>query len=184
MKKLFEFKTSTLVGTALGASVFTVLFMYVKFPTLIPEVSIQTAYGAGGFFAAMFGPIAGFILTFLGHALSDAVQFSEPYWSWIIASGVAGFIIGLVYPQLHVEDGVFSTRDKILFNAVQLVAHVTAWGVVAPLLDVLMYGEPVGLSFIQGISAAVSNTIVTGVIGTALLQLCSKYCASKNIQNN
>ena len=73
MKKLFEFKTRTIVATGIGAALFTLLFMYVKVPTGIPETDIQTAYGIGAFFAAMFGPIAGFLIAFIGHALSDAV---------------------------------------------------------------------------------------------------------------
>ena len=73
-KKLFAFNTRTLVGTALGAALFTVLFMFVKIPTGIPETQIQSAYGVGGFFAALFGPLAGFLVAFIGHALSDIVQ--------------------------------------------------------------------------------------------------------------
>lgn len=70
MKKLFEFKTKTIVATGLGAALFTLLFMYVKIPTGIPETDIQTAYGIGAFFAALFGPIAGGLIAFIGHALS------------------------------------------------------------------------------------------------------------------
>lgn len=52
-KKLFEFKTKTLVSTGLGAALFTLLFMYVKVPTGIPETDIQTAYGIGAYFMAV-----------------------------------------------------------------------------------------------------------------------------------
>ena len=72
-KKLFDFKTRTIVATALGAALFALLFMYVKVPSGIPETSIQTAYGLGAFFAALFGPIAGGLIAFIGHALSDAI---------------------------------------------------------------------------------------------------------------
>lgn len=58
-KKMFEFKTKTIVATGLGAALFTLLFMYVKVPTGVPETEIQTAYGIGAFFGALFGPIAG-----------------------------------------------------------------------------------------------------------------------------
>ena len=59
MKKMFAINTKTIVATGLGAALFTLLFMFVKVPTGVPEVSLQTAYGVGGFFAALFGPIAG-----------------------------------------------------------------------------------------------------------------------------
>ena len=47
MKKLFEFKTKTIVATGIGAALFMLLFMYVKVPTGIPETDVQTAYGIG-----------------------------------------------------------------------------------------------------------------------------------------
>lgn len=87
-KKMFEFKTKTIVATGLGAALFTLLFMYVKVPTGIPETDIQTAYGIGAFFGALFGPIAGGLIAFIGHALSDSVQYGSAWWSWVIASGL------------------------------------------------------------------------------------------------
>ena len=178
-KKLFGFSTKTLVGTALGAALFTVLFMYVKIPTGIPETQIQSAYGIGGFFAAMFGPIAGFLIAFIGHALSDIVQYGSAWWSWVVASGVAGLIMGLVYPKLKVEEGILTVKDIIAYNVVQIVANVIAWIVVAPVLDIVVYSEPVNLVFTQGAVAALTNAISAGVIGTILLVLYSKTRAKK-----
>ena len=93
MKKLFEFKTRTIVATGIGAALFTLLFMYVKVPTGIPETDVQTAYGIGAFFAAMFGPIAGFLIAFIGHAISDAVQYGSPWWSWQTLNTMASFTL-------------------------------------------------------------------------------------------
>ena len=166
MKKLFEFKTKTIVATGLGAALFTLLFMYVKIPTGIPETDIQTAYGIGAFFAALFGPIAGGLIAFIGHALSDSIQYGSAWWSWVVASGLSCFIIGLVYPKLHVEDGEFGKKDIILFN-------------VAPILDILIYAEPANLVFTQGVVAAISNAISSGVIGTILLVLYSRTRSKK-----
>lgn len=173
-KKLFEFKTRTIVATGLGAALFTVLFMYVKIPTGIPETDIQTAYGLGGFFAALFGPIAGFLIQFIGHAISDSVQYGSAWWSWVIASGTTGFIVGLSYRKLRVEEGVFGKKDIIHFNVMQIIANAVSWIVIAPLLDIIIYAEPANLVFTQGVVAAISNAVSTGVIGTVLLVLYSK----------
>ena len=179
MKKLFEFKTKTIVATGLGAALFTLLFMYVKIPTGIPETDIQTAYGVGAFFAALFGPIAGGLIAFIGHALSDSIQYGTPWWSWVVASGLTCFIIGLVYPKLHVEDGEFGMKDIILYNVYQIIANFVAWVVVAPLLDVVVYAESVKLVVAQGVVAAISNAVSAGVIGTILLVLYSKTRSKK-----
>lgn len=174
MKKMFQFNTRTLVATALGAALFTVLFMFVKVPTGIPETQIQTAYGVGGFFAALFGPVAGFLIAFIGHMLSDAIQYGTPWFSWVIASGVSCFIIGLSFPSYKIEEGIFGVKDIIRYNIYQIIANAVSWILVAPILDILLYGEPVNLVFTQGVVAAISNAVSAGVIGSLLLFLYSK----------
>ncbi len=169
MKDYFKVSTRTIVATGLGAAIFTLLFMYVKVPSPVPETSFQTAYGLGAFFAALFGPIAGMLIQFIGHALSDAIQYGSPWWSWVIASGVAGFVFGFAYKRTKVEEGEFKTKDIVTFNVIQAIGNVIAWVVVAPVLDILIYQEPVNLVFTQGVTAAIMNTISAGVIGTLLL---------------
>ena len=166
MKDYLEVNTKTIVATGLGAAIFMLLFMYVKVPSPIPETSFQTAYGVSAFFAALFGPIAGALIAFIGHALSDAVQYGSPWWSWVIASGVSGLVFGFSYKRTKVEDGEFAVKDIITFNVIQIIGNAIAWVVVAPVLDILIYQEPANKVFTQGITAAIMNAISAGVIGT------------------
>ena len=153
--------------------------MFVKVPTGVPEVNLQTAYGVGGFFAALFGPIAGGLIAFIGHLLSDAVQYGSPWMSWVIASGVACFITGLSYVKLNVEEGVFTVKDAVLFNVFQIVGNVIAWVLVAPVLDIVIYAEPAEYVFTQGVAAAIPNAITVAIFGTLLLFIYSKTRAKK-----
>lgn len=178
-KKLFSFTTRTLVGTALGAAIFLLLFMYVKIPTGIPSTEIQTAYGVAAFFAGIFGPVAGTLIAFIGHAVSDAVQYGSVWWSWVIASAVSGFIYGLAMPKIKVDEGIFTWKDIVRFNIWQIIANVIAWVGVAPVLDIVMYSEPSNLVFTQGVVAAICNIISAGVIGSLLLFAYSKTRAKK-----
>ncbi len=169
MKDYFKVTTKTIVATGLGAAIFMLLFMYVKVPSPIPETSFQTAYGLSAFFAVLFGPIAGGLIAFIGHGLSDAVQYGSPWWSWVIASGLSSFIYGFSYKRTRVEEGEFKLKDILTFNVIQIIGNVIAWGLVAPTLDILIYNEPSNLVFAQGTIAAVMNSISAGVIGTMLL---------------
>ena len=169
MKDLFKVSTRTIVAIGIGAALFMLLFMYVKIPSPVPDTSIQTAYGLGAFMAALFGPIAGALIAFIGHALSDALQYGSPWWSWVIASGVAGFIFGFAFNRTKVNEGEFKLKDILTFNLIQLIGNVVAWVVVAPVLDIVIYQEPVSYVFTQGIVAAASNFVTTAVIGTLLL---------------
>ena len=70
--------------------------------------------------------------------------------------------------------------SQILFyNICQVIGNAFAWIVVAPVLDIVIYSEPVELVFTQGVVAAISNAVSAGVIGTVLLFLYSKTRAKK-----
>lgn len=178
-KKLFSMSTKTIVATGLGAAIFTLLFMFVKVPSPIPETSFQTAYGIAGFFGALFGPVAGGLIAFIGHALSDFIQYGSPWWSWVIASGVSGFCFGFAYKFTRVEEGEFGGKSILTFNIIQILGNVVAWIVVAPLLDIIIYAEPVTLVFTQGAVAALLNSVSCGVIGTILLAIYAKTRTKK-----
>ncbi|HKI54666.1 MAG TPA: ECF-type riboflavin transporter substrate-binding protein, partial [Anaerolineales bacterium] len=73
------------------------------------------------------------------------------------------------FKRTSVEEGEFKGKDIMTFNTVQVVGNLIAWVIVAPVLDILIYQEPVNLVFTQGITAAFMNAISAGVIGTLLL---------------
>lgn len=176
MKGIFKVTTKTIVAAALGAALFALLFMYVKVPSPVPETSFQTAYGLSSFFGVLFGPIAAALMSFIGHAISDAVQYGSPWWSWVIASGVAGFVYGFAFKRSKIEEGEFKWKDILTFNIIQILGNIIAWIIVAPVLDILIYAEPVNLVFTQGAVAALMNSISAGVIGTLL---CIAYAATR-----
>jgi energy-coupling factor transport system substrate-specific component len=65
-------------------------------------------------------------------------------------------------------------KEIIYFNIIQIIGHLIAWVVIAPVLDILIYSEPVNLVFTQGLVAFVSSAVSTGVFGTLLLLAYSK----------
>lgn len=169
MKDNVKAITRTIIATGLGIALFVLLFMYVKVPSPIPETSLQTAYGLGAFFAVVFGPLSGGLIAFIGHALSDAVQYGSPWWSWVIASGFCGAGYGIAYKKTNVSEGTFRGKDIALFNIIQLISNILAWVVIAPVFDLLIYKEPVNLAFTQGIVAAAMNSVTVAILGTLLL---------------
>lgn len=77
------------------------------------------------------------------------------------------------------EEGIFGGKDILLFNIYQIVSNAVAWIIVAPVLDIVIYAEPVNLVFTQGVTATILNAISAGVIGTLLLFAYSKTRAKK-----
>ena len=84
----------SVVATGIGAALFVVIGM-ISIPTPVPNTSIQLQYALQALFSVIFGPVVGFLTGFIGHALKDSLQYGNPWWSWVIASGLFGLIVGL-----------------------------------------------------------------------------------------
>ena len=74
-------------------------------------------------------------------------------------------------------------KKIIQFNVSQVVAHLLAWGLVAPCLDILIYSEPIEKLFAQGLVAGVANMLTTGIVGTLLLVAYAKTVVKKGSLN-
>ena len=59
------------VAIGIGAALFFVLGRFVAIPSPVPNTNISLQYGLLGFMAGLFGPIAGLLIAFIGHALID-----------------------------------------------------------------------------------------------------------------
>lgn len=175
-----KFSVKTVVAIGIGAALFFVLGK-IAIPSFVANTNISLQYAILAMFATLFGPIAGALIGFIGHTLIDATSYG-PWWSWIIASAVVGAIIGLMTMKLDLSDG-FDKKKMIKFNIAQIVAHLVAWAVVAPVLDIVIYSEPVEKLFAQGLMASIANIITTGVVGTLLLFAYSKTLVKKGSLN-
>jgi len=170
-----KFSVKTIVAIGIGAALFFVLGRFVMIPSPVPNTTINVQYGVLAFIAAVFGPIAGALVGLIGHTLID-LSWGSPWWSWIIASGVFGLLMGIALKALKLNEGEIGKAGIVKFNISQVVSHVICWGVVAPALDILIYNEPIEKLFAQGLFAGISNSVTTAIVGTIL---CVAYAASK-----
>ena len=60
-------------------------------------------------------------------------MYGQTWWSWVLATGILGWIIGLAYKRLDLKNGIFGLKQIILFNIVQIIANILAWIVLAPI---------------------------------------------------
>lgn len=169
----------TVVAIGIGAALFFVLGRFVAIPSPVPNTNISLQYAVLGLLAAMYGPVAGGLIGFIGHTLIDLSWGGSPWWSWVITSAFVGVVIGLFSKKLNVQEGVFDKVKTGVFVVANVVAHVIGWVVVAPVLDILIYAEPAKKVFAQGVFAAISNTITGVVVGGLLIVAFTKTIAKK-----
>ena len=172
-----KFGIKEVVATGIGTALFVAL-TEVQIPLgFIPNTALQPRAALLAFLAAVFGPVVGGIVGLLGHAIGDALFYGSVWWSWVFPDAGFGIIVGLFAAKYKVKEGSFGGKEIGLFNIVQVVANALAWILVAPVLDIVIYAEPVKKVFTQGVTAFVANVIIIGILGTLLLVAYSKVGA-------
>ena len=170
-----KFSVKTIVAIGIGAALFFVLGRFVAIPSPVPNTNISTQYGLLAFMSVVYGPVAGALVGLIGHALIDFSYGWGIWWSWVFASAVFGLLVGIGSKKIQLE-GKVETKTLVSFNIVQFISHVICWGAVAPVLDILIYNEPIDKLFAQGLFAGISNAVTTAIVGTLL---CVAYAATK-----
>ena len=171
-----KFSVKSIVAIGIGAALFFVLGRFVAIPSPVPNVNISVQYGLLAFLSVVYGPLAGALVGFIGHALIDFSYGWGVWWSWVIAYAVFGLLVGFAAKLLKMDDAEMGKKGLIKFNIGQIVSHIICWGGVAPVLDILIYNEPVEKLFYQGLVSGISNAVTTAIVGSLL---CVAYAATK-----
>jgi energy-coupling factor transport system substrate-specific component len=157
----------TVVAIGIGAALVFVLMRFVAIPSGIPNTNINLGIGILSIFAAIFGPVAGLLIGFIGHTLTD-LTWGSVWWTWVIADAFYGFMIGIFWKFYKIEDGGFGIKQAVVFNCIQITANLIAWVAIAPTLDILIYQEPADKVYLQGLVAGGANIAVVLILGTLL----------------
>jgi energy-coupling factor transport system substrate-specific component len=157
----------TVAAVGIGAALVFVLMRFVAIPSGVPNTNLNLSSAILTVFAAIFGPLAGLLIGFIGHTLTD-LTWGGVWWSWVIADAVYGLLIGLFWKFYNIEGGGFGVKNALIFNGVQILANVIAWLAIAPTLDILIYQEPADKVYLQGLVAGGMNSVVILILGTIL----------------
>ena len=176
MNKQKGLSIKSVVAIGIGAAIYVILARFTSIPTGIPNTNIEIVYPFLALLATIYGPVVGFSVGFIGHALGDFLMYGQTWWSWVLATAVLGLIIGLYGMRLDLDNGVFTVKQMVGFNVVQIIANVISWLIIAPVGDILIYSEPQNKVFLQGATATITNSLAILILGTILLKA---YAATK-----
>ncbi len=163
-----KFGVKEVVATGIGAAIVFVLARFVSIPTPLPDTSLSVHTAVIALFSILYGPIVGGLAGFIGQLLVDVTAGWGIWWSWIFPAGIYGVIIGIGCKDIDLANGKFTKKDIARLVVVSLIGVVISWVIVAPLGDIIFYGEPAAKVFAQGAFVAISGFVSTVVIGSIL----------------
>lgn len=171
--------TKTVVAIGIGAALYAALSA-LSIP-IGPNTSFRIAIILIPIFGAFFGPTAGFLVGFIGHALNDAFLMGNVWWSWVFMSAMLGFFGGFVRMDRRFDplNGVCN-RFHLLSMYIWSAVGMAAGSIMAYFGDVYLYGEPAEKLFIQITLANISNLVVIFVIGIPAIGLIAKSRANNS----
>ena len=165
-KKLISVKIVVAIG--IGAALMFVLMRFVAIPSGVPNTNLNLGIVILSVFAAIFGPIAGFFIGFIGHTLTD-LTWGGVWWTWVAGSAIFGLGVGFFFRLYKINEGGFGVKQCITFNIVQILMNAVVWVGIAPTLDILIYSEPADKVYLQGLVAGSLNAAIILVLGTLLI---------------
>ncbi|WP_312353642.1 ECF-type riboflavin transporter substrate-binding protein [Aminipila sp.] len=170
--------TKAVVAIGIGAALYAAL-SFIEIP-IGPNTGLRLAIIVITIFGAFFGPTAGFLVGFIGHALHDAFFYGNVWWSWVFLSAMLGFFGGFVrmdrkFDPLNGICSKFNMASMYIWSAVGMFVG----SLMAYFGDVYLYGEPAEKLFIQITLANISNLVVIFVVGIPAIALIAKS-RSKN----
>ena len=166
----------------IGAALMFVLMRFAAIPTGIPDTNINLGIAVLAAFAAIFGPLAGFLIGLIGHALTD-LSLGGIWWSWVISSALFGLSIGSFRNFFKIAEGGFGITQAFYFNGIQILTNALTWVFIARALDLLIYREPFEKVTAQGFVAAGVNAAAVLILGTLLIVGYTKIKAARAKKN-
>ncbi len=160
--------TKTVVAIGVGAALYFAL-SYVSI-TIAPNTYLKPAIALLTFFGAMFGPLAGFFIGLIGHALFDALSFGSVWWSWVLLSAVLGFSQGLIFKSksFSVTKGLIEKKHIVLMIVYSAIGIIVA-GLCAFAGDVYLYKEAAEKVWLQIVVSSITNYAVVVLLGIPIV---------------
>lgn len=168
-----KLSTKSVVAIGIGAALYGALSA-VAIP-VGPNTSFRIAVALLTIFGAMFGPVVGFLVGFIGHALNDLIMWGSVWWSWVFLSAMIGLFAGLINMDktFSVDEGKINKGHVVKMYVYSVIGMIAA-GIVAYTGDVFFYGEPSDKVWLQIVLATITNFGVTALIGIPVVSSIAK----------
>ncbi|WP_435922796.1 ECF-type riboflavin transporter substrate-binding protein [Paenibacillus sp. DYY-L-2] len=175
---IWKLSTRSVVTIGIGAALYGAT-SWIGIP-IAADTQLRPAIALLAIFGALFGPVVGFAVGFIGHVINDFLTSGTVWWGWALGSGITAIFMGLIYlaRDFNPQDGEIRKSHVfrlLIFGLVGIFASLAFSG----LFDIYIMGEPNNKIVIQTVAAGLANTFVFVVLG-----LPAVWAYAKRNRNN
>lgn len=177
-----EWNTKTIVAVAIGAALYGVLMVWGGIP-IFTNTNLSSAMLVPVVVGGLFGPLPALVCCGVGNVIADLIGGWGMWFDWSIGNAVMAFCVGLlpVYGA-RIKDGVFTTKQAVIYAICCVLGNMLAFGIVTPIFSWLLYASDLNVTFLQSFAATLGNSAVLIIIGIPVLFILAKrYAARTNL---
>ena len=178
--KLGVFNTKSIVTMAVGAALYGVLMVYGGIP-IFSNTNLSLAMIVPIFVGGLYGPIPALISCGVGNVLADLIGGWGMWFDWSIGNAIMGFFVGMLpLYGADITSGIFKVKHAVIYAVSCIVGNIVAFGLITPVLSLVLYGSDMNVTMFQVLFAGVGNTVVLVVVGIPVMFLLAKRYASRS----
>ena len=174
------FNTKSIVTMAVGAALYGVLMVYGGIP-IFSNTNLSLAMIVPIFVGGLYGPIPALISCGVGNVLADLIGGWGMWFDWSIGNAIMGFFVGMLpLYGADITSGIFKVKHAVIYAVSCIVGNIVAFGLITPVLSLVLYGSDMNVTMFQVLFAGVGNTVVLVVVGIPVMFLLAKRYASRS----
>jgi len=154
-KLKYKLGVSEIVALVIAVGLIMLLSSYAKDVVKVENDQFIVFIVILSFFSALYGPIVGIFVGFLGVVCGLAIHGIPVPFGDAIAMGVFGGLIGQFAGDYMIRDGGFGRRQIILFLSMQGIACILSLVLIKPFFDYLFYNKDLFRAMYSGIRGSV-----------------------------
>ncbi len=181
----YRLNTKEIIAILLGISVYigVSLCFEIFMPKTLHQIILPVQIIWLTILAALFGPITGVLVSFVGSCVADGLLYGSVNWVDMIPITAMGFGIGKYAYKYGVFDGIFGKKNSFEFNCVQIMVNIFSWAFFYPLSDFFVNHVNLLDGVENGMKIVFWNVSATLIVCTPILLLISERVRKKDRQS-
>ena len=169
MKSLFK----RIVVILISSGIFYVIAHYMGISTSFESIRVAYDHSLAVIISVMFGPIVDAFSGEIGQTLTQLMELT-PDWISVGCTVLNTGLIGFLMRKNDINNGFFYRKEAISFTRAQTLCNFAVWGVLSPVLNILIVHAEFQQAVLHGLRIAFNNSVSCMLVASLFLSIYAR----------